>query len=344
MARLPGGHVSIDDRRTGKTVTRPGELWGNVIAREDRGSLWCKGYTGNEVPSTVDASHLFRALLGWELRRTGHVSSAPWAEFGALTWTQSLFFYDKLPWFDMHLDLDWKGSATELRLRLPCGSFAQSSVHGVPMGAVARFPYEAGSVVQDGKSMVQGGEWPVCGWVEVGDGEYGITLAHTGTPGIKCEDATIEVSLLRSPIDDPKFAHNFYLPADRGAHDNGSHHYRFSFMPATGDWRTNGSYRLGFELQNPLFAYAGPARKGRSPSTRSFLDFGPENLVCTAWTANRQGHQFIRVVEAEGRPTELVWGRKPQRRIYFASPFQDRLAPADRITFKPFQVVNIMLV
>ena len=343
-AILPDGNFTVADKRNGMAVTPPGELWADVVAREDRGSLWCKGCTGKETKSAIDGTRLFRALLGWELKRSGHIAGAPWPEFGSLVWTQSFFFYDKLPWFDLHLDLTWKGSATELRLRLPCGPFAQSSVYGVPFGAVARFPYRADSMVRDGKSMVEGGEWPACGWVEYGDGEYGLTLAHAGTPGIRCEDGVLEVSLLRSPIDDPAFSHNFYLPAERGAYENGDHHYRFSFMPAAGDWRSNGSYRLGCELQNPLFAYSGPARTGRSPSTRSFLDFGPPNLICTAWLSNRQGHKFIRIVEAEGTPTTLVWGRKPDRKAYFASPFGDRLGPADNIELKPFEIKNIMLV
>ena len=339
-----GINVTIHDKRHPVAITREGERWGDVIAREDRGSLWCKAYTGEEAGSSVDSIRLYRALLGWELIRTGHVSGASWHEFGSAGWTQSLFFYDELPHFDMHLDVDWKGSATELRLRLPFGQFAMSSVYGVPFGASARFPYQPDIAMQDGKSLVQGGEWPACGWVEYGDGEYGMTIAHGGTPGIKCEDGVVEISLLRSPIDDPKYSHDFYVPAERGAHENGTHHYRFSFMPAAGDWRTNRSYGFGREFQNPLFGYIGPAHQGRSPAKRSFLEFGPANLICTAWTANRQGHQFLRIVEAEGSPTELVWGRKPQRRIFFASPFQDRLDPAEVISFQPFEIKNIMLV
>ena len=341
---LGEGNFSIQDRRTGTIVTRPDEPWADIIAREDRGSLWCKGYTGKETRSVVDSAQLFRALLGWELTRSGHVAGAPWAEFGSLAWTQSFFFYDALPWFDLRMDVTWKGSATEVRLRLPCGAFAQSSVYGVPFGAVARSPYEPNAVVMDGKSMVEGGEWPACGWVEYGDGDYGISLAHAGTPGIRCAGGVIEISLLRSPIDDPKFSHNFYLPAERGALEHGTHRYRFRFMPAAGDWRSNGSYRMGYEFQNILHPYAGPARTGRSPSSRSFLDFGPSNLICSAWTPNHQGHKLIRIVEAEGIPTTLVWGRKPDRKVYFATPFGERLEPADKIEFKPFEIKNIMLV
>ena len=339
----PDGRFTVTDKRTGTVITRPGEQWGDIIAREDRGSLWCKAYTGAEVSSTITGTQIFRALLGWELRRTGEITAAPWQEFGSLTWTQAFFFYDKLPYFDLHVDLAWKGSGTELRLRMPLDEFAQSSVHGIPYGAVARFPYAADYAVQDGKSLVAGGDWPACAWVEFGDGEYGITIAHTGTPGIQCEDGVMQVSLLRSPIDDPEYSHNFYLAADRGAHDNGNHHYRFSFMPAAGDWRSNGSYRFGFETQNPLLPYIGPARTGRSPLVRSFLDFGPANLICTAWLANRQGRKLIRIYEAEGRETELVWGRVPERRIYHATPSGERLDLVEKIVFKPFEIKNIML-
>ena len=337
------GQFTITDKRTGTVITRPGEPWADILAREDRGSLWCKGYTGAEARSTVTGTRIFRALFGWELRRTGEVTAAPWHEFGKLTWTQAFFFYDKLPHFDLHIDLAWRGSATELRLRLPLGEFAQSCVHGIPYGAAARFPYAADSAVQDGKSLIAGGDWPACAWVEFGDGVYGITMAHTGTPGVQCEDGVMQVSLLRSPIDDPEFSHNFHLAAERGAHENGNHHYRFSFMPGEGDWRSNGSYRFGFETQNPLFPYIGPARTGRSPITRSFLDFGPPNLICTAWLANRQGQRLVRIYEAEGTETELAWGQMPERRIYHATPSGERLEPADKLVFKPFEIKNILL-
>jgi alpha-mannosidase len=343
VAVADDGGISIRDSRNDTAITREGELWGTILAREDRGSMWCKGYTGKAATSTCSGVRVFRELLGWEVRRTGRVADAPWKEFGSLEWDQSLFFYDSLPFFDMHVDIDWKGSATELRLRLPFGRFAMSSVYGIPYGAAARVPYRDDSLMQAGKSLVQGGEWPACRWVEFGDGDYGITLAHSGTPGIRCEDGAIEISLLRSPIDDPEYSHNFYLAAERGARENGHHHYRFSFLPALGDWRTNGSFNFGYEHQNPLFAYAGPARKGRSASRRSFLDFGPRNLICTAWTVNREGHQLVRIVEAAGSPTELRWGRKPRRAIYHASPFGERLEPADRVMFKPFEIRHIVL-
>jgi len=337
------GGVSIKDKHNNMTLTRTGEPWADIIAREDRGSMWCKGYTGKSAVSSCSGVQLFRELLGWEVRRTGRIQNAPWSEFGSLTWTQSLLFYDSLPFFDMHLDIDWKGSATELRLRLPFESFAAGAVYGIPYGALPRESYEADSVMQDGKPLVQGEEWPACRWVDYGDGDYGITLAHSGTPGIKCDGGVMEVSLLRSPIDDPAYSHNFYLTAERGARDEGAHHYRFGFLPGSGDWRSRASYMFGYEHQNPLFAYAGPARDGRSALERSFLDFGPHNLICTAWTSGRRGRQLLRIIEAEGKHTELQWGRKPQRAIYHASPYGERLEPADRISFKPFEIRHILL-
>ncbi|NQT20602.1 MAG: hypothetical protein HQ592_12920, partial [Planctomycetes bacterium] len=234
-------------------------------------------------------------------------------------------------------------SATELRLRLPFEGFAMSSVYGVPYGATSRVPYDPRSVVQDGKSLVEGGEWPACRWVEIGDGDYGVTVAHGGTPGVRCEDGVMEFSILRSPIDDPEYSHNFYLRAERGARDNGRHHYRFSFLPGPGDWRSNSSYSLGYEHQNPLFAYAGPAREGRSASERSFLDFGPGNLICTAWTADRRGRQLVRIIEAGGRKTVLKWNRRPRRAIYHATPFGETVAPAESIVFEPFEIKHILL-
>jgi len=344
VAVADDGGVSIKDKRNNTTITRGGEFWGDVVAREDRGSMWCKGYTGQSARSSCSSVQLLRELLGWEVKRSGQIAEAPWNEFRSLTWTQSLLFYDSLPFFDVRLDIEWNGSATELRLRLPFESFAKRSVYGIPYGALARAPYDADSVTRDGKSLAQGEEWPACRWVEFGDGDYGVTVAHSGTPGIKCEDGVMEVSLLRSPIDDPQYSHNFYFTAERGAHDNGSHHYRFAFLPAAGDWRSNYSYLYGYEHQNPLFAYAGPAREGRSAARRSFLDFGPGNLICAAWTADRRGRQLLRIIEAQGKATELQWGRKPRRSIYHASPYGERLGPADRIVFKPFEIKHIMFV
>jgi len=338
------GTIDIRDKRNGTRITREGARWGIVQAREDRGDMWCKGYTGKRADSVCTGVQVFRELLGWEVRRSGVIEEAPWPGFGAVSWAQSLFFYDTLPYFDMHLDVDWKGSATELRLLLPFGAFAMSSVYGIPFGATARLPYAPDAVLKDGRSRVQGEEWPACRWVELGDGDYGVTVAHSGTPGIKCDDAVMEVSLLRSPVDDPEYSHNFYLKAERGAHENGTHHYRFSFLPAAGDWRTNGSVNFGYEHQNPLFAYAGPAREGRSALANSFLDFGPKNLVCSAWTVVERNRQLLRIVESAGVRTELQWGRKPQRSIYLASPFGERGEPVDSVVFEPFEIKHLLLV
>ena len=369
------GGLDVEDKRNNMRVTSGGEFWADVIAREDRGSLWCQGYTNERAGSTCTGVQVLRELLGWEVRRTGEIAravarsghangevggcsggvdgapggcsggvdGASWGEFGSVKWTQSLLFYDSLPYFDLHLDLEWRGSATELRLRLPFASYAMSTVYGIPFGAIARMPYKADSVMQDGRSLVEGEDWPTSRWVEMGDGDYGITVAHNGIPGVACDGGAMEFALLRSPIDDPDYSHNFYLQAERGARENGRHQYRFSFLPGPGDWRVNSSYRLGYEFQNPLFAYAGPGREGRSAPERSFLDFGPGNLICTAWTADRRGRQLIRIIEAAGRKTALKWNREPRRSIYHASPFGERLDPAEHIIFEPFQIRHIIL-
>jgi len=62
-----------------------------------------------------------------------------------------------------------------------------------------------------------------------------------------------------------------------------THRYAYALYPHSGDWRTAQTYRRGFEFNNPLIPLVGEVHPGSLPSTNSFLQVEPEQVVVTTF-------------------------------------------------------------
>jgi len=62
-----------------------------------------------------------------------------------------------------------------------------------------------------------------------------------------------------------------------------THRFAYALYPHSGDWRTAQTYRRGFEFNNPLIPLVSEAHAGPLPSTHSFLQVEPQQVVVTAF-------------------------------------------------------------
>jgi len=61
-----------------------------------------------------------------------------------------------------------------------------------------------------------------------------------------------------------------------------THVYPYALYPAPGDWRAAGTYRVGYEFNNPLMAVALKQHPGPLPASMCFLEVHGEGLIVTA--------------------------------------------------------------
>ena len=105
----------------------------------------------------------------------------------------------------------------------------------------------------------------------------------------------MRLSLLRSPLwPDPT--------ADRGKHS-----IEYSLYPHPGTWKEANTVAVGYEYNNPLIVVTSGIHKGRLPSSGSFLQLGPPNLVLTVMKKAEDSDAWIvQWYETSGEDSEAV--------------------------------------
>ncbi len=87
-------------------------------------------------------------------------------------------------------------------------------------------------------------EIPAHRWVDLSEGDYGVSLLNDGRYGYDVAEGWMGLTLLRSPTwPDPQA-------------DQGEHTLIYSLYPHLGDWRTGGTVAAGYALNRSLVVYA----------------------------------------------------------------------------------------
>lgn len=131
-------------------------------------------------------------------------------------------------------------------------------------------------------------------WIDLSEGDYGVSLLNDGRYGYDAHNATLRISLLRSPTSpDPA--------ADQGRHD-----LTYSLYPHVGDWRRGGTVQAAYELNRPVRLYRPQgtpvnARAARAGAVQSFITAEPSHVVVEAVKRARDRDTLVvRVYECAG--------------------------------------------
>jgi len=152
----------------------------------------------------------------------------------------------------------------------------------VPFGYVER--------IADGKEV------PALRWVDLSDGEYGLSLLNDSKHGFDIKDNTVRMTLLRTS----------YSPDPRP--DQGVHEVKHSVYPHRGGWKEALTFRRGYEVNHPLEAIVvteRPHSGSSKPEEASFLQVKPDNIVATCVKlAEDSDDCIVRFYDATGAGAE----------------------------------------
>lgn len=207
--------------------------------------------------------------------------------YGRSVFTQELTLYDAVPRIDIKMAADW---------REPWGKDKTTSMLKVAFASnlvnpVATFEIPFGSIrrAKDGSEVV--GQK----WADLSDANYGVSILNDCKYGFDVTGSTLRMSLLRTP----------HKPDPQA--DFGMHEMVFSIYPHKGDWRSGGTVRRGYELNEPLVAVATTAHKGALPAAKSFVSVSAPNLVVTALKkAEDDDSLILRLYETNGQACQSV--------------------------------------
>jgi len=205
-------------------------------------------------------------------------------QFNQSTITQFISVCRGLPRIDLRIVIDWK-EASDDRTEAP-----MLKVSFTPILASSKATYEIpfGYV----ERPADGIEVPALRWVDVSDGEYGLSLLNDSKYGFDVKGNTVRMTLLRTSYSpDPK-------------PDQGIHEIKYVLYPHEGSWKEALTFRKGYELNHPLEAYVvtKPTQKDTSqPQEASYVQVSPENVVVSSVKAAEDSEDcIIRVYDATG--------------------------------------------
>jgi alpha-mannosidase len=194
---------------------------------------------------------------------------------------QDIVVYDQLPRIDFITHCDWQERQVLLKAAFPLEVRAMTATCEIQYGAVERPTHRNTSWEQE--------KFEVCAhrWVDLSEGDYGVSLLNDCKYGYDVERNVVRLSLLRgAEYPDPD--------ADRGEHD-----FTYSLFPHAGDWRLGGTVRAAASLNQPLVCTAGAAPQVGG-SEQSFFGVDGPAILDTVKPAEDGRGWILRFYEPHG--------------------------------------------
>ncbi len=214
------------------------------------------------------------------------------------TITQDISVYRKLSRVDFVTNVDWWEKRTLMKVAFPVEILSPRATYEIQFGTIER-PTHFNTSWDRAKFEVPGQRW-----VDLSEGDYGVSLMNDCKYGHDVHDNVLRLSLLRSPVSPDPHA------------DEGAHQFTYSLHPHTGDWREGETVQRAYELNCPLMAIPCEAHQGNLPKSASFASVDKKHVVIdTVKKAEDSDEIIVRLYEAYGQRGEvtLSFGITPEK-------------------------------
>ncbi|MEM3745375.1 MAG: glycoside hydrolase family 38 C-terminal domain-containing protein, partial [Candidatus Bathyarchaeia archaeon] len=247
--------------------------------------------------------------------------------------TQYISLYDGLPRIDFRMLIDWqevaddKTDAPMLKVSYTPILNRSRATFEIPFGYIERVP--------------DGTEYPALRWVDLSDGEYGLSIISTCKHGFDVKGNTVRMTLVRTSYSpDPK-------------PDQGVHEVTYALYPHKGDWRRALTFRVGWELNHPLIAYVVLNRGGNGSvgEEMSLINIKPSNIVVSCFKeAEKESGLILRFYDAsgEGGSAEIQFNFDVKE-VYEADLMEEPLRPLEildnkiKLEIRPFEIKTLLI-
>jgi len=194
---------------------------------------------------------------------------------------QEITLWDGVPRIDIHLKADWQEQWDHNPTPILKVAFQTAVKNGraffeIPFGSIERPANGAEVVAQK--------------WIDLSGSNYGVSLLNDCKYGFDINNNVMRATLLRCSNRPDRIL------------DKGMNEMTYSIYPHKGDWKSAGTVRKGYELNEPLIARVETPHTGSLSSSRSYISISQPNLVVTAFKQAEDDNSLIlRFYETEGK-------------------------------------------
>ncbi len=325
-----GDLVSLWDKQAGRQVLAEGER-GNVFqAFEDRPMFWDawdidiyyddRQWEANPASRiTIIEDGPLRA--GLEIERT----------LGASTIVQRVYLLADSRSLTFDTQINWQEQHTLLKVAFPVDLLSPVATYDVQWGNVERPTHR--NTTWDWARF----ESYAHKWVDLSEGDYGVSLLNDGKYGHDIHGHVIRLTLLRSPTyPDPNT-------------DQGDHRFTYALYLHQGDWRS-GTAAAAYALNDPVWLH--PVGEGSGDgAAASLLEVDAPNVIIETIKQAEDGEGVIvRLYENErSRGVVTVRTAFPLAAVHRCNLLEENQAElraeshSVSLTIKPYQIVTLRL-
>lgn len=324
-----GDIVRIYDKIHGREVLPESAIANQFQAFEDRPRQWDAWDVDifyDDRMWTADPAESIEVIAAGPLRATIEITrrvlNSPYTQRISLDYNRPLLIFET--------DIDWQERHILLKVAFPVEVLAMHATYDIQWGNVQRPTHR--------NTSWDWARFETCAhkWVDLSEGDYGVSLLNDCKYGHDIRDNVIRLSLLRSPTSpDP-------------AADQGRHVFTYALLPHAGDWATE-TIPAAYALNDPTQVVAGA---GGTPGSAQLLAVDRPNVVIETVKRAEDGNGLIvRLYECQRQrgPVTLTAGFD-LRAAAITNLLEDdphALQPNGRqITFdiKPYQIITLRLV
>lgn len=155
-------------------------------------------------------------------------------KYGHSSISQKVILYIGKPIVDFVMTVDWQETHKMLRADFRPSVFADEVTCDIQMGNLKR------STKNDNK--YEKAQYEICAhkWIDLSDGEYGLSFITEGKYGWRVKEGLVSLNLLRSPM----------YPAPDA--DKGTHTLRYALYPHAGDYNEAETQSVAYAYNNKL--------------------------------------------------------------------------------------------
>ncbi|MGM0197630.1 alpha-mannosidase [Enterococcus sp. DIV1314a] len=317
--------ISLFDKQAKREMIPTGEKLNQLVAYED-------------IPMDYDAWDIdvYYQEKSWNVDQ---IDSIEWVEKGPIRdtlkvvrpfensmITQYIHFYHGTKRIDFETKVDWQLNQVLLKAQMPIAVNTLEATYDIQFGNVTRNVHK--------NTTWDWARFESCGqkWVDLSEGNYGVSLLSDAKYGFSTEFQKIGITLIKSAIDPYPNA------------DNGQHAFTYSLFAHEGNWQQGHTMEEALDLNVPLMVFDGDLNE----NTSFFEVDMPNVLLDTVKKAEDDEAIVLRLYEYMNRQTQVrLTSHKEIERAVLCNMLEEaeeELAIGKNhidVAFKPFEVQTI---
>jgi alpha-mannosidase len=329
-----GDIISIFDKELQREIIPSGFVANQFQIFEDRPltyDAWDIDIFYDDKVEFAKPAESIKIVENGELRKTLEIKRS----IASSTYTQRISLSHASKQIDFATTIDWQERYKLLKVAFPVDILSPKATYEIQWGNVERSTHK--------NTSWDWARFETCAhkWVDLSEGDYGVSLINDCKYGHDIHDNVIRLSLLRGPTIPDPFA------------DLGEHEFRYSLLPHAGVWNEV-TQAAAYALNDPIIVHEKTSNNNERNQTEPIQVFSTNSknvLIETIKKAEDGNGYILRLYESHRKRGVIeIAACFPIKTAWETNLLEENLSQCSistgriQIEFKPFEIKTLRVV